>query len=87
VRQVISLTESWFLSHFEPHHWGEIREKLEGTTSGESTTIVDSQGAPIPVARKAISDMEEMLRAAGGLVPGDDEPVDGEGGADSPDPS
>lgn len=66
VRQIVSVAESWFLSFFEPHEWGEVRERLEGVNSGESTTITDSQGAPIPVSRKAIADMEELLAAAGG---------------------
>jgi hypothetical protein len=65
---MIAVTESWFLAHFEPHQWPEVREKLEGTTSGESTTIVDAGGAPIPVSRQAIADMEEMLAAAGATM-------------------
>lgn len=63
---MISVAESWFLSHFAPHEWAEVREKLESTTAGESTTITDAQGATIPVSRKALSDMEELLAAAGG---------------------
>lgn len=82
VREVISVTESWFLSHFAPHEWTEVREKLESSTRGESTTIMDSQGSPIPVSRKALDDMQEMLAAAGGLgaLPED-------AGAESADPS
>lgn len=79
----MSLTESWFLSHFAPHEWGEVREKLEATTSGESTTITDAQGAPIPVSRKALDDMNEMLAAAGAFDP----PPDADPGAESADPS
>lgn len=80
---MISVAESWFLSHFEPHQWTEVREKLESTTSGESTTITDSQGQPIPVSRSAIADMEEMLAAAGATLPG----LNAEPGAGSPEPS
>ena len=80
---MVSVAESWFLSHFAPHEWGEIREKLEDSTSGESTTITDAQGAPIPVSRKALDDMNEMLAAAGGFGP----PPESDPGAESPDPS
>lgn len=83
VREAISVTESWFLSHFEPHYWPEVREKLEQSTSDESTTITDANGTPIPVSRQAMDDMREMLAAAGGMGPPPEPPP----GAESPDPS
>ena len=69
VRQMISVTESWFLSFDEPSQWAEVREKMEGITAQESTTMFDSGGAPIPVSKQAMDDMNELLAAASGPQP------------------
>lgn len=73
---MISVTESWFLSFYEPAQWDEVTKKLEEITAGESTRMFDTDGAPIPVSKTAMDEMAELLAAAGGGPPqvGDESP-------------
>ena len=78
---MISVTESWFLSFFEPSQWSEVQEKLESITRNESTSIVSPEGVHIPVSKQAMDDMADLLAAA--MPKPEDEPPPA---AESPEP-
>lgn len=73
VRELISVTESWFLSFFEPAQWSEVTEKLESITARESTQVFEKDGKVVPITSKAMADMADLLAAAGKPPP--DAPV------------
>lgn len=74
LRQIISVTESWFLSFFEPTQWDKVRETLAEV--GQTEVIQNEQGINIPVSKGAMADMAELLAAAGSApeAPSEDSP-------------
>ena len=77
---MISVTESWFLAFYEPSQWSEVRDKMASINEEESTTMFDSGGAPIPVSKQAMADMNELLAASMASPPVDEGDPEAESG-------
>lgn len=62
LRQIISITEAWFLGHYDPWSWTEVLEKLESMI--ETHSVFDADGKAIPPSNRQMDELAELLALA-----------------------
>lgn len=66
LREMISITEAWFLGFYSPWDWAEILEKLEALADNGPTSIFDDEGNARPLSNKAMDDLQALFLEAQG---------------------
>ena len=61
LRQMISITQAWFLSFFEPAQWTEVEERLHSAATAVAT-VETKEGAGITVSQQHFDQMADLLQ-------------------------